>query len=63
MVFSVVHGDGRLFGPYFIPDGETFNGQSYRNMLEDQVFPDMLEVLGEDFFETIWQQVTCFCCN
>ena len=47
MVFSLMHGSGHLFGPYFLPHGSTFNGATYRQMLTDQVFPEM----------TVWQQV------
>ena len=58
MVFTVMHGSGNLFGPYFLPNGATFNGETYRNMLTDQVFPKMMQVLGHaGFFNTIWQQV------
>ena len=58
MVFTVMHGSGNIFGPYFLQNGESFNGHTYRAMLEDQVFPDMMHVLGHDgFFATTWQQV------
>ena len=58
MVFSVMHGWGKLFGPYFLPQGMTFNSQSYHRMLTEDVFPHMLEELGvEEFFQTVWQQV------
>ena len=58
MVFSVMHGSGNVFGPYFLQHGECFNGNTYRTMLEDRVFPDMMHVLGHaGFFATTWQQV------
>ena len=58
MVFSVMRGSGQLFGPYFLPHGSTFNAQSYRRMLEDEVFPDMRNILGiHEFNQSIWMQV------
>ena len=62
MVYTVMHGSGHMFGPYFLNDGETFIGQTYRAMLTDKVFPDMICVLGHaGFFATIWQQVYLTC--
>ena len=58
MVYTVMHGSGHMFGPYFLNDGESFNGETYRAMLTDLVFPDMMRVLGHaGFFATTWQQV------
>ena len=58
MVFTVMHGSGNIFGPYFLQNGETFNGNTYRAMLTDRVFPDMMAQLGHAaFFATTWQQV------
>ena len=58
MVFTVMHGSGNIFGLYFLQDGESFNGHTYRTMLSDRVFPDMMRVLGyAAFFATTWQQV------
>ena len=58
MVYTVMHGSGHMFGPYFLNDSESFNGDTYRAMLTDKVFPDMIRVLGHARFNgTIWQQV------
>ena len=58
MVFTVMHGSGRTFGPYFLPHGTKFNQTSYLRLLQDEVFVDMLSKLGHDvFFSTVWQQV------
>ena len=60
MVLSIMHGSGKLFGPYIKPDGMKYDGALYKNLLEDEVFPDMLQELGHDrFFRMIWQQVSC----
>ena len=58
MVYTVMHGSGHMFGPYFLNDGKSFNGETYLVMLTDKVFPDMIRVLGHARFNaTIWQQV------
>ena len=60
MSYTVMHRSGHMFGLYFLNDGKIFNGHTYRAMLTDLVFPDMMRVLGHaGFFATIWQQVYC----
>ena len=57
MVLTVLHGSGRIFGPYFKPEGAKYNSALYKQLLEDEVFPDMLNELGhERFFNMTWQQ-------
>ena len=46
MCYTVMHGSGHMFGPYFLNDGKSFNGVTYRAMLTDLVFPDMTRLLG-----------------
>ena len=58
MCYTVMHGSGHMFGPYFLNDGESFNGHTFLAMLSDRVFPDMMRVLGHaGFFTTTWQQM------
>ena len=55
MVFCLLHGSGRKFGPFFI-DGRV-NQHTYRELLERKVFPLMKQQLGlARFRRTIWQQ-------
>ena len=59
MVFTVMHGSGRTFGPYFLPHGTKFTQHTYLKLLLDEVFGDMLAKLGHElFFSTVWQQVS-----
>ena len=57
MVFCVLHGSGKKFGPYFHEEDENINQWNYRELLHRKVFPQMKRTLGQDLFSlTIWQQ-------
>lgn len=57
MVFAIVHGSGKVLGPYFHPQEENVNQALYKRLLSHTVFPEMRRVLGQAGFDsTIWQQ-------
>ena len=57
MVFCVLHGSGKKFGPYFHDENENINQHSYRHLLQSKVFPQMKRCLGQELFsQTTWQQ-------
>ena len=57
MVFSIVHGSGQVFGPYFLKAGVNLNQYGYKRLLSHTVFPDMKRRLGQAGFDsTCWQQ-------
>ena len=57
MVFAIVHGSGKLFGPYFLREGVNLDQYGYKRLLSHIVFPDMKQKLGQvEFNSTIWQQ-------
>ena len=56
MVLALVHGSGKVFGPYFLPADVNLNQHGYKRMLSHTVFPDMRRVLCLEFDSTIWQQ-------
>ena len=57
MVLTILYDSGRIFGPYFKPEGGKYNSALYKQLFEDEVFPDMLNELGhERFFNMTWQQ-------
>ena len=57
MVFCLLHGSGQKFGPFFLEDGGRVNQFSYRELLEDMVFPLMKQRLGlAKFRRVVWQQ-------
>ena len=53
-VWAAVCASGHQFGPYFIE--EKLNSARYISLLEEEVLPDMREVLGEDGFKKIYFQ-------
>ena len=57
MVFCLLHGSGTKFGPFFLPADGRVNQHTYRELLEDKVFPIMKQKLGlTKFRKTVWQQ-------
>ena len=57
MVFCLLHGSGKKFGPFFHEADENINQFNYRSLLQKKVFPQMKRVLGQDKFDTtVWQQ-------
>jgi hypothetical protein len=57
MVFCLLHGSGKKFGPFFMPEDERVNQYTYRDLLENKVFPVMKESLGQARFRRlVWQQ-------
>ena len=55
--FSIVHGSGQVFGPYFLKAGVNLNQYGYKRLLSHTVFPDMKRRLGQaEFDSTCWQQ-------
>ena len=57
MVFCLLHGSGKKFGPFFHEVDENINQFSYRSLLQRKVFPQMKRALGEALFNlTVWQQ-------
>ena len=57
MVFCLLHGSGKKFGPFFHEVDENINQFSYRSLLQRKVFPQMKRELGEALFNlTMWQQ-------
>ena len=56
MVFALLHGSGKKFGPFFIPEDEAINQHSYRRLLETTVFPIIMAVLGVAAWGRAWWQ-------
>ena len=57
MVFCLLHGSGKKFGPFFHAADENINQHSYRDLLQRRVFPQMKQKLGQQLFDqTVWQQ-------
>ena len=57
MVFCLLHGSGHKFGPFFLEQEGRINQFSYRELLEELVFPAMRQGLGRSRFKkVIWQQ-------
>ena len=56
MVFCALHGSGKLFGPVFFEGNLCLNQHSYRQLLEDNIFPQMQQDLGQEWDSLIFQQ-------
>ena len=57
MVFCLLHGSGKKFGPFFHEVDENINQFSYRSLLQRKLFPQMKRALGEALFNLIvWQE-------
>ena len=57
MVFCLLHGSGKKFGPFFHSKDEHINQHTYHHLLAYKVFPIIKRSLGlEGFGTTIWQQ-------
>ena len=46
MVFCCLTGSGQKFGPFFLPDVGWVTQHSYRELLEEELFPQMQQQLG-----------------
>ena len=57
MVFCCLTGSVQKFDSFFIPQGGKVTQHSYRELLEEQLFPQMMEQLGRSKWKSlIWQQ-------
>ena len=57
MVFCCLTGSGQKFGPFFLPDGGRVTQHSYRELLEEELFPQMQQQLGRrGWRDLVWQQ-------
>jgi hypothetical protein len=57
MVFCCLTDSGQKFGPFFLPDGGMVTQHSYRELLEEELFPQMQQQLGRrGWRDLVWQQ-------
>ena len=57
MVFCCLTGCGEKFGPFFLANGGKVTQQSYRELLESILFPQMKQKLGRRRWSNlVWQQ-------
>ena len=56
MVFCLLHGSGKKFGPFFHEVDENINQFSYRSLLQRKVVPQMKRAREALFNLIVWQQ-------